>query len=98
MVTYEVNATVAPELIDSYERYMRDEHIPDVFATNAFSRAIFERLEPGRYRIRYEAASQADLDQYLRDHTARLRADFVAHFPQGVELSRQVWTNLQRWP
>lgn len=97
MVTYQVNAVVEPELLDAYERYMREQHIPDVWATGCFREASFERAGPGRYRVRYRAASEADLDRYLREHTARLRDDFAAHFPQGAELSREVWTELRRW-
>jgi len=97
MVTYEVSATVADGFAERYETFMRDTHIPDVFATGCFTAVSFERAAPGRYRIRYQASSQADLDRYLRDHTARLRAAFVAHFPTGAAPSREVWTELQRW-
>jgi hypothetical protein len=97
MVTYEVTAAVEAGLAERYEAFMRDTHIPAVFATGCFRAVSFERAESGRYRIRYEAASQADVDRYLGEHTARLRADFVAHFPTGAALSREVWTELQRW-
>ena len=43
------------------------------------------------------ARSQADLDRYLERHTAGLRVDFAAHFPEGVSLSREVWVTVQRW-
>jgi hypothetical protein len=41
--------------------------------------------------------TQADLDRYLEHHTEALRADFAAHFPEGVSLSREVWVTLERW-
>jgi len=97
MVTYEVTATVEAGLAERYETFMRDTHVPEVFATGCFRAVSFERAESGRYRIRYQAASQADVDRYLREHTARLRAAFVAHFPAGATLSREVWTEIQRW-
>ena len=97
MVTYEVTAEVEAALAERYESFMRDGHIPDVFATGCFHAVSFERAASGRYRIRYQAASQAEVDRYLRDHTARLRADFLAHFPTGATLSREVWTELGRW-
>ena len=97
MVTYEVNALVEPQLQDTYERFMRDQHIPDVYRTGCFQGVVFERGRPGQYRVRYQAATQADVDRYLREHTARLRADFTAHFPTGIQLSREIWTELQRW-
>ena len=55
-------------------------------------------MRPGRYRIRYEAPDRAALERYLAEHAARLRGDFAAHFPAGVELSREVWDALQLWP
>jgi Domain of unknown function (DUF4286) len=97
MIAYEVTAEVEPRLAAAYERYMREKHIPEVFATGCFHAVSFERAASGRYRIRYQGASQEDLDRYLREHTARLRADFLAHFPTGATLSREVWTELQRW-
>lgn len=48
--------------------------------------------------MRYRARSQEELDGYLDEHTARLRADFAQHFPAGVELARKTWEELQRWP
>ena len=96
-MTYEVTAQVEPALVSTYETYMRERHIPDLLATGRFTGASFVTSAPGRYRIRYEAATQADLDAYLRDHADRLRADFAAYFPKGVLLSREVWTALQVW-
>ena len=97
MVTYEITATVALHLTDAYERYMRERHVPDLLATGHFVAAALTRAAPGRYRVRYEAPSDAALERYLAEHAARLRLDFAAHFPEGVELSREVWTALERW-
>lgn len=97
MVTYEVTATVHPLFLDAYESYMRERHIPDVLATGYFQAAVFTRAAPGRYRVRYEAPSEAALDRYLKEHASRLRADFASHFPEGVDLVREVWVALQSW-
>jgi hypothetical protein len=97
MIVYEVTAVVEGRLVGAYEHYMRETHIPEVFATGCFQAAIFERSSPGRYRTRYVARSQADLDRYLERHTAALRDEFAAHFPEGVTLSREVWVTVERW-
>ena len=97
MVTYEVTAVVDAARITDYEEYMR-RHIPDLLATGCFTAARLEKAAPGRYRVLYQAPSQADLDRYLRDHAAGLRADFVKHFPAGVQLSREVWAAVEVWP
>jgi hypothetical protein len=97
MVTYEITATVAPRLADEYERYMRERHVPDLLATGCFVGAALTRSTPGRYRIRYEAPDQTTLDRYLAEHAPRLRAHALERFPDGVELSREVWTAVEVW-
>ncbi|HEY7614865.1 MAG TPA: DUF4286 family protein [Gemmatimonadales bacterium] len=97
MIGYEVTAVVESELVAAYEEYMREQHIPAVFATGCFQCTVFARSSPGRYRASYLARTQADLDRYLQEHTATLRADFAAHFPEGVSLSREVWVTVARW-
>lgn len=97
MVSYEVTAVVRADLAGAYESYMH-RHIADVLATGKFVAASFARSGAGRYRTRYEAVDQESLDRYLAADTTRLRADFSRHFPEGVELSREVWETLEVWP
>ena len=96
MIAYEVAAELEERLVGRYERYMRKTHIPDVLATGCFQAVVFARSSPLRYRTSYVARNQADLDRYLESHTAGLRADFAAHFPEGVSLSREVWVTVER--
>lgn len=97
MIVYEVTAIVDARLAETYERYMRRQHIPDVMASGCFQSADLASATSGRYRIRYEASTNEDLERYLAIHAARLREDFASHFPEGVALSREVWTMMQRW-
>ncbi len=94
MITYEVTALVDASLTQQYEEYMIEKHLGDVLSTGCFTEAVLERAAAGRYRARYVAQSEGDLERYLRDHTAEKRADFAKHFPTGVQLSREVWTEL----
>lgn len=95
MLSYEVTIQLDDlSLAGALERYMRDKHLSEVFATGCFLDAHFETSEAGLYRSRYTVASQEDLDRYLRDSAPRLRADFVEHFPAGLRVSRAVWTGL----
>jgi hypothetical protein len=94
-VIYEIIAVVEKDLVKAYEKYMRERHIPDLLATGCFRDANFLRSSENRYCIRYEAFSQKMLDNYLGNEAERLRADFLAHFPKGVELSREIWEVLQ---
>jgi hypothetical protein len=97
MVIYEVTALVAPDLVQDYEHYMREDHIPAVLATGCFQRAAFARADSHRYRMRYEALSSQDLERYLAGHAPALREDFAARFPEGVTVSREVWVVLRSW-
>jgi hypothetical protein len=97
MVIYEVTALVAPDLVQDYEHYMREEHIPAVLATGCFQRAAFARANSNRYRMRYEALGSQDLERYLAGHAPALREDFAARFPEGVTVSREVWAVLRSW-
>lgn len=92
MLSYEVtihleDSALAPAL----ERYMTTRHVAEVVATGCFREGRFERDEAGTYRARYTAERREDLDRYLADHAARLRADFLEHFPDGLRVSRAVW-------
>ena len=97
MVIYEITAVVQTELVEDYEKYMRERHIPDLLATGYFSGAAFTRSGENHYRVRYEAFSRKSLDDYLEKNAESLRADFLAHFPEGIELSRRIWDVLQVW-
>jgi hypothetical protein len=97
MIIYEVTAVVEARLAEAYERYMRRQHIPDVLASGCFQGAELSGATPGRYRIRYEASTEEDLERYLATHAPRLREDSASHFPEGVVLAREVWTVMQRW-
>jgi Domain of unknown function (DUF4286) len=97
MIAYEVTVEMEETLAGRYEQYMREIHIPEVLATGCFQAAVLARSSPGRYRTSYVARTRADLDRYLETHTAALRADFAAHFPEGVRLSREVWDTVERW-
>jgi hypothetical protein len=97
MLSYEVTIHLDdPSLADALERYMREKHLAEVFATGCFLDAHFERAET--YRTRYTVASQEELDRYIAEHAPRMRDDFAAHFPSGLHVTRAVWRNLASLP
>lgn len=93
-VSYEVSIIVRSDLSEAFESFMTEVHIPDVISTGAFSDARFSMKEPSRYRASYTAASRDDLDNYLREHSPRLREDVARHFPDGRAISREEWNVL----
>ena len=94
---YEVTAVVELEIAEGWERYMRERHIPDVLATGCFTGASLARASGGRYLIRYQVATRADLERYLAQAAPTLRAEFAARYPGGVALTRETWELLQEW-
>jgi hypothetical protein len=96
MIAYEVTADVAEPLIDDYVAFMR-KHIPNVLATGCFAHAEFDRASETRFRQRFLAASLADLERYLEEHAPALRAESQRRFPEGVQLVREIWEEIQRW-
>jgi len=97
-VTYEITAAVRVDLVDAYERFMRERHIPDLLATGHFAAASFGRSRPGRYRIRYEAKSREALDRYIAEDAPRLRAHLQSELPEGIDVAREEWEILESWP
>jgi hypothetical protein len=97
MILYEVTLQVDPALGPAVEQHMRRDHIPEIFASGCFQRIRFARASAARFRTSYEARNQSDLDRYLQDHAPRLRADFQAHFPTGVTITRGIWTEQEVW-
>jgi hypothetical protein len=97
MIIYEVTLQVEPSLASTVERYMRTRHIPEIFATGCFRQIRFDRASPARFRASYQAESQVELDRYVHDHAPKLRAEFQRDFPQGVTMTREVWTQQEVW-
>lgn len=97
MIIYEITAAVRADLVEEYEKYMVERHIPDLLETGFFGGAKLARTFENRYRIQYEAHDQKALDEYLEREAARLRADFLAHFSEGIALSRENWEVVQIW-
>jgi ribosomal protein L12E/L44/L45/RPP1/RPP2 len=96
-VLYEVTVEVEPALVEAFVRYMTEKHIPEIYATGCFRRVRFDRAGPTTLRTSYQAATAADLERYLQQHTAAFRADFAAHFPTGVTPSRVTWSGIAAW-
>ena len=97
MLHYEVTLQVDPSLAPAVERYMRGRHIPAIKATGCFRQIRFFQASAARFRTSYEAATEADLDRYLAEHAPRMRAEFQAEFPRGVTVTRETWTERERW-
>ncbi|MBX3713980.1 MAG: DUF4286 family protein [Lysobacter sp.] len=101
-VLYEVNIEVDAAAHDAYRAWL-GEHIAEILALPGFTGAkVFEVLDPpasaGRIAlcVQYALKDQAALDDYLRDHAPRLRADGMARFGDRFQASRRVLQQSRR--
>lgn len=97
MVFYEVSLTVRPDLCADLLSYMRNKHIPEIWATKCFHQIHFAQADDQVLRTCYQALTMDDYERYVAQFASAMRADFMHHFPEGCEVSRQVWTGVQSW-
>lgn len=95
-IVYEVNIEVDASAHDDYRIWLRD-HIADILALPGFTGAkMFEVLDPlpsaGRIGlcVQYALKERAYLDDYLRDHASRLRAEGLARFGDRFLATRRI--------
>lgn len=95
-IVYEVNIEVDASAHDDYRMWLRD-HIAEILGLPGFTGAkVFEVLEPppsaGRIGlcVQYALKNRELLDDYLRDHAPRLRADGVARFGDRLHTTRRI--------
>ncbi len=95
-VIYEVNIEVDAAAHDDYRVWLHD-HIAEILALPGFTGAkVFAVLEPppsaGRVGlcVQYALKGREALDDYLRDHAPRLRADGIARFGDRFQATRRV--------
>ena len=91
MITYEVTVKVRADLRESFERFMIDQHVPDLMATGCFASASLSRSAQGRYRASYVANDRNALDLYMEEHAFRLRGHVMKSFPEGLSFEREEW-------
>ena len=90
MVIYEITAKVRTDLIEDFERFMKETHIPDLLKTGYFENGEIALLTSGNYRIRYSVKDRKTLETYFEKDAEILRKNFVEKFPEGVEVSREI--------
>ena len=91
-VSLEVDAAIGAEYLD----WLR-AHIDEICALPGFLGAQLQRVEEpaaadGRFGlcVRYRLRDRAALEDYLRDHAPRLRADGIARYGGRFQASRRI--------
>lgn len=93
-VIYEVNLEADAGIEAAFDTWLRD-HIADMLQLPGFRSAeiLGDSTAPqGRIRrtVQYRLADQASLDEYLREHAPRMRAQGVARFGERYSAERRV--------
>ena len=102
-VIYEVNLAVDAEIAVEYRRWLT-AHVREMLALPGFTGArILETVdaEPNAkqaaFCTQYELIDQAALDEYLRVHAGRMRADGIRRFGDRFRASRRILRELGRY-
>ena len=94
---YEVTAVVDEGRATEFEKYMIDEHIPDVLATGCLAAAFFAKDDKS-YIFGYHVNTPEDMQRYLDNYAAKLRDDVVQRFGDSVKTSRRMLDIVKLFP
>lgn len=102
-VIYEVNLAVDREIAVGYRSWLAT-HVQEMLALPGFTGArIMEAVQDQAdaaetvFCTQYELIDQTALDEYLRLHSARMRAEGVSRFGDRFRSTRRVLRDLQRY-
>jgi len=79
MFIYNVTIKIQEPIHEVWLQWLKEEHIPEILATNCFSKALTVRLleiddsEGPTYAIQYYTESKAAYNLYIEKHSALLR-------------------------
>lgn len=107
-VLYEVNLVVDRQIAAEYRLWLAT-HVQEMLALPGFTGAriledmLLEDLETGTgeaettFCTQYELIDQAALDDYLRIHAGRMRADGISRFGDRFRATRRVLRKLESY-
>lgn len=94
-VVYEVNLSVETAIAGEYRTWL-SAHVAAMLALPGFVSAtmfdVLESAETGRtsFCVHYRLRDAAALEDYLREHAVRMRADGAARFGDRFRASRRI--------
>jgi hypothetical protein len=102
-VIYEVNLSVDREIADEYRLWLM-AHVQEMLALPGFTAARIMEVADATTNAdevvlctQYELVGQEALDDYLRVHAVRMRAEGAARFGDRFRASRRVLRDLGRY-
>jgi hypothetical protein len=96
MIRYEVVLEVDPARAAAVAEYMRDVHIPEIFATGCFPVHPVRAIVPHATARQLRRPTTRDLEEYLRDHSRAARG-LSGPVSEGVAAARETWTESAVW-
>ncbi|WKK85426.1 DUF4286 family protein [Marivirga arenosa] len=86
MIIYNVTVNVEKDIEESWVKWMKEKHIPDILATGFFNdhrmlRLLNETEGDGEtYAIQYFTDELDNLERYMMDEAPRLRDEHIKKF------------------
>ena len=94
-VLYNVTIGINPIKIEEWARFMREDHLPKIFASDCFEsyrmcRIIDENTESATIAVQYLAISMEHLEKYHSEYAPQLQREHVEKFGSEVVTYRSV--------
>jgi hypothetical protein len=99
MIYYIVNVRIDESIELDWVEWMQTQHIPDVMATELFESAELLRDADDKllFKVKYACSSRERLDNYLANHTERLRKDHNDRYEGKFAASREILEEIARF-
>jgi len=99
-VLYNVTIGINPTKIEEWMGFMREEHLPKIFASNCFEsyrmcRIVDEQADSTTIAVQYIAHSMEDLNKYRAEHALELRREHMSKFGSDAVAYRSVLSILE---
>jgi hypothetical protein len=94
-VLYNVTVGINPTKIEEWKRFMREEHLPKIFASNCFEsyrmcRIIDEQADSTTLAVQYVAHSLEHLKKYNTIYAPQLQTEHMDKFGDDAVAYRSV--------
>lgn len=95
MLIYEINLKINIEIYPKYLEWLKN-HIKEILAMPGFTKALLltesetSNEELINITVQYYVDSEENLDNYLINHSQRMRADGLTKFPNKFTATRRI--------
>lgn len=95
MIIYSVRLAVNADILDSWTKWMQDEHIPEMLETKLFSSCQLSRVMEDDaakqvFVVNYICESIKDYETYITDYSKAMRQKGIKRFGDEISSSREL--------